>query len=247
MDVKVKICGLTNLADAQAALAGGADLLGFIFFPKSPRHVTPERVRDILAGLEAHRQVGQGGVLTVGVFVNESPQAVAQILDFCGLDLAQLHGEEPPTMLGLDDAPAEPLGEDRSLLRGRAYKALRPRSPEEARDLARCYALPRHLQAGGHLPAFLLDAYHPQLRGGTGEIGDWRLAASLAARYPLLLAGGLSPANVAQAVQTVHPWGVDVSSGVEQSPGQKDHAALRAFITAAKQIAVSREEIASGR
>jgi phosphoribosylanthranilate isomerase len=247
MDVKVKICGLTNLADARAALAGGADLLGFIFFPKSPRHVTPERVRDILAGLEAHRQVGQGGVLTVGVFVNESPQAVAQILDFCGLDLAQLHGEEPPTMLGLDDDPAKPLGEDRSLLRGRAYKALRPRSPEEARDLARRYALSPHLRAGGHLPAFLLDAYHSQLRGGTGETGDWRLAASLAAQYPLLLAGGLTPPNVAQAVQTVRPWGVDVASGVEQSPGQKDHAALRAFITAAKQIAVSREEIASDR
>jgi phosphoribosylanthranilate isomerase len=238
MDVKVKICGLTNLADAQVALAGGADLLGFIFFPKSPRHVTPERVRDILAGLEAHRQVGQGGVLTVGVFVNESPQVVAQILDCCGLDLAQLHGEELPTMLGLDDDSAEPLGEDRSLLRGRAYKALRPRSPEEARDLACRYALPRHLQAGSHLPAFLLDAYHPQLRGGTGEAGDWRLAASLAAQYPLLLAGGLCPANVAQAVQTVRPWGVDVSSGVEQSPGQKDHAALRAFIAAAKQMAV---------
>jgi phosphoribosylanthranilate isomerase len=247
MDVKVKICGLTNLADAQAALAGGADLLGFIFFPKSPRYVTPERVRDILAGLEPHGQVGRGGVLTVGVFVNESSQAVAQILDFCGLDLAQLHGEEPPTMLGLDDAPVEPLGEERLLLHGRAYKALRPRSPEEARDLARRYALPRQLQAGGHLPAFLLDAYHPQLRGGTGETGDWRLAASLAARYPLLLAGGLTPANVAQAVQTVHPWGVDVSSGVEQSPGQKDHAALRAFITAAKQMAVNREEIASDR
>jgi phosphoribosylanthranilate isomerase len=244
MDVKVKVCGLTSLSDAEAALAAGADLLGFIFFPKSPRYVTPEQVRDILAGLEPHRQVGQGVVLTVGVFVNESPQTVAQILDFCGLDLSQLHGEEPPTMLGLDADPAEPLGEGRSLLRGRAYKALRPRSPEEAKDMARRYALPPHLQADGHLPAFLLDAYHPQLRGGTGETGDWRLAASLAARYPLLLAGGLTPANVAQAVR---PWGVDVASGVEKSPGQKDHAALRAFIAAANQMAVSREGIASDR
>jgi phosphoribosylanthranilate isomerase len=247
MDVKVKLCGLTNLADAQAALAAGADLLGFIFFPKSPRYVTPEQVRDILAGLEPQGQVAQASVLTVGVFVNESPQAMAQILDFCGLDLAQLHGEEPPAMLGLDDDSAEALEADRSLMRGRAYKALRPRSPEEAGDLARRYALPSDLQAGGHLPAFLLDAYHPQLRGGTGEMGDWELAASLAAWYPLLLAGGLTPANVTQAVRAVRPWGVDVSSGVEKSPGQKDHAALRAFIAAAKQMAVSREGIASDR
>jgi phosphoribosylanthranilate isomerase len=261
MDVKVKICGVTNLADARAATAAGADLLGFIFFPKSPRHVTPERVRDILAAAEP----GQVGVTTVGVFVNESPQTIAQVLDFCRLDVAQLHGEEPPAMLGLEDGSAEVLAvkslapglrqrarepgqadephadveQGRSLVCGRAYKALRPSSPEEARVLAHRYALPPYLRAGGRLPAFLLDAYHPHRRGGTGKTGDWRLASSLAGQYQLLLAGGLNPRNVARAVQTVQPWGVDVASGVEESPGQKDHVALRAFVAAAKQLGAS--------
>ena len=224
MDVKVKICGTTNLVDAQRAMASGADLLGFIFFPKSPRYVTPEQVRDILAAAEP----GRLGVRTVGVFVNEPPQAIAQILSFCGLDLAQLHGEESPDTLGLETS--------QSPVRGRAYKALRPRSPEEATESAYRYALPTSFRAQGHLPAFLLDAYHPQLRGGTGEISDWGLASSLARQYPLLLAGGLTPTNVAQAVRFVRPWGVDVASGVEETPGQKDHAALHAFIAAAKAI-----------
>jgi phosphoribosylanthranilate isomerase len=231
MDVKVKICGLTNLVDTQAALAVGADVLGFIFFPKSPRYVEPERVREILGALNPDRRV----VLTVGVFVNESIEAIAQILDFCGLDLAQLHGEEPPSMLSLDDGSAgESADRDPSPLRGRAYKAVRPRSAEEAAALADQYALPASARRGGQLPALLLDAYHPQLRGGTGQTGDWRLAVPLAAQYPLLLAGGLNPSNVAEAVRSVRPWGVDVASGVEKSPGQKDHAAMEALLRAVR-------------
>jgi phosphoribosylanthranilate isomerase len=227
MDVKVKICGLTSLADASVAVNAGADLLGFIFFPKSLRYVTPEGVRNILNALEPGRAV----VLTVGVFVNETPDTVAQVIDFCGLDVAQLHGEEPPGQLGLEDGSP---GQGPSPLRGRAFKALRPRSLQEGLALTQRYALPTHLRQGGRLPAFLVDAYHPDLRGGTGEVGDWRLAAALANRHPLLLAGGLNPGNVAQAVQSVQPWGVDVSSGVESSPGQKDHAALHAFVSAVR-------------
>jgi len=245
MAIKVKICGLTNLADAQAALASGADMLGFIFFPKSPRYVPPERVREIVQGLRCDRRerslpvgpptadgherrptaVGSrwSAVVTVGVFVNESSAAVAQILDFCGLDLAQLHGEEPPEMVTGD-------------LRGRSYKALRPRSLDEALDLANRYAPASCLRGEDRRPALLVDAYHPHLHGGTGETGDWSLAAALAGRYPLLLAGGLCPANVAGAVRAVRPWGVDVSSGVESAPGQKDHAALQAFVARAKAI-----------
>ncbi len=226
MALKVKICGLTNLADAQAALAAGADLLGFIFFPKSPRYVPPERVRAIIQALGFDRD-RQSAVATVGVFVNESSAAVAQILDFCGLDLAQLHGEEAPEMVTGD-------------LHGRSYKALRPRSLDEALDLASRYApasSPRPSLGGEeHRPALLVDAYHPHLRGGTGETGDWSMAAALAGRYPLLLAGGLCPANVAEAVRAVRPWGVDVSSGVESAPGQKDHAAMQAFVAAAQAI-----------
>jgi phosphoribosylanthranilate isomerase len=225
MDVKVKVCGITNRPDAQEAVEAGADLLGFIFFPKSPRWVTPEQVRDILGVIR------QANVLRVGVFVNESAQHIAQVLDFCGLDLAQLHGEEPPAVLGLGGGKTHM---PRSPLRGRAYKAVRPSSLEEALVLAQRYALPPQRQGQDLLPAFLLDAYHPELRGGTGRTGDWQLAVSLAIQHPLLLAGGLAPANIAQAVRIVRPWGVDVASGVEKAPGQKDHAALRAFITAAK-------------
>jgi len=223
--VHVKVCGITDAADARAAIAAGADLLGFIFFPKSPRYVPPERVRDILDAVEP----GRAGVRSVGVFVDEPIQAVTQILDFCGLDLAQLHGDEPPAMLGLEGQAQGPA----PTLAGRAYKALRPRSAEEAADLAARYALP------AHLPALLVDAYHPHLRGGTGETADWQLAAGLARQYALLLAGGLTPANVAQAVKAVRPWGVDVSSGVESSPGHKDHAALHAFIQAIRSTPYS--------
>jgi phosphoribosylanthranilate isomerase len=254
MAVRVKICGLTNLADAQAALAAGADMLGFIFFPKSPRYITPERAREIIQALKFDRRrptADQGqypaatpalapersagasvsgrlsAVGTVGVFVDESSAAVAQILDFCGLDLAQLHGEEPPEMI-TDD------------LHGRAYKALRPRSLDEAYELASRYVPTSSLRlppgSEGCQPALLVDAYHPHLRGGTGETGDWSLAAALTGRYPLLLAGGLCPANVAEAVRAVRPWGVDVSSGVESAPGQKDHAAMRTFVAAAKAV-----------
>jgi phosphoribosylanthranilate isomerase len=274
--IHVKVCGITDAADARAAMAAGADLLGFIFFPKSPRYVPPERVRDILSAMEPSR----AGVLTVGVFVDEASETVLQILEFCGLDLAQLHGDEPPAMLGLagdewrvtsdewrvtgDDAErgsprhSSPVTRHSSLvtrhssrvtrqvyhastLAGRAYKALRPRSAEEAADLAARYALPAHLRAGARLPALLVDAYHPHLRGGTGETADWRLAADLAEKHALLLAGGLTPANVAQAVEIVRPWGVDVSSGVEAAPGHKDHAALHAFIQAIRSTQYARE------
>jgi phosphoribosylanthranilate isomerase len=254
MALKVKLCGLTNLADAQAAVAAGADLLGFIFFPKSPRYVTPERVREIVQGLELDRRPPTAAVchlclpevdrrrsavsghpsavVTVGVFVNESSAAVAQILDFCGLDLAQLHGEEPPETVTGD-------------LCGRSYKALRPRSLDEALALASRYAPAPPLEGETTCPALMVDAYHPHLRGGTGETGDWGLAAALAGRYSLLLAGGLGPANVAEAVRAVRPWGVDVSSGVESAPGQKDHAAVRAFVAAAKGISDQQSAVSS--
>jgi len=214
--IQLKVCGLTNLADARAS--AGADMLGFIFFPRSPRCVTPEQVRHILDGLDSAR----AGVIAVGVFVDEQPETIRQVLDFCGLDAAQLHGDEPPGAL--------------EQLARRAYKALRPVPAAQGEALAPRYALPDGRRQGGQLPALLLDAFHPQLRGGSGRTADWQLASRLASRYPLLLAGGLTPGNVAQAVQAVHPWGVDVSSGVECAPGRKDHAALAAFIAAVRRL-----------
>lgn len=218
--VQVKICGLTNLEDAQVAAEAGADLLGFIFYQKSPRYVDPEAVARIVSMIRNSSRVDyliSGPPRFVGVFVNAAPDEIAATLDRCGLDLAQLHGEEDPASL--------------AALAGRAFKAVRPRTVAEAEDAARRYA-PVSQQAG---PDILLDAYHPALRGGTGEIGDWSLAAGLASRYRVLLAGGLTPDNVAAAIRQVAPWGVDVASGVEAAPGRKDHGRVREFIKAARK------------
>ena len=217
---RIKICGLTNIDDALAAAQAGADLLGFIFYEESPRYITPTQVRDIVAQLRSadHRSplTAHRSPRLVGVFVNPSLEQVVRTLDYCGLDLAQLHGEEAPELL--------------AALPGRAFKALRPRDEIEAASQAGRFA--RFGPASG--PDLLVDAYHPTLRGGAGQTGDWSLAASLAAQHRLLLAGGLSVDNVAQAIAQVRPWGVDVASGVEATPGRKDHGRVRAFVAAAR-------------
>ena len=208
---QVKICGITSLTDAQVAVDAGADMVGFVCYPKSPRYISPQAIADILAHLRRPPECR-----AVGVFVNESAENIRRILETTGLDLAQLHGDEPPVIL--------------ERLERRGFKALRPSSLAEAEADAAWYA-----DLGPRTgPDLLLDAHHPHLYGGTGQRGDWRIAAALAKHYRLLLAGGLSPDNVAQAVAQVQPWGVDVSSGVERSPGQKDHDAIQSFIRAAK-------------
>ena len=221
MSVRVKICGLTTLDDALVAASAGADYLGFILWPGSKRAVTAQGVARIVAALRSR----PGCPLLVGVFVNEEPGRAAVLLEICGLDLAQLSGEEPPAHVG---DPASPLY-------GRAYKALRPSSLAEAEAEAEWYAPP---EPAGDRPALLLDSYHPVLRGGTGETGDWTLAAAMATQEPrLMLAGGLTPDNVAEAVRQVRPFAVDVARGVEGAPGQKDAAKVRAFIHKAKEAA----------
>lgn len=208
----VKVCGITNLEDARCAIDAGADLLGFIFYAKSPRAVTPDAAREIIG--EVRRLSDRGtAVKCVGVFVNASPADMLRLLDDVGLDFAQLSGDEPPDTL--------------AAMRGRAYKAVRTWNDASA-DFVR--------SAGddAFLPDLLLDANHATLYGGSGQRADVKLAASLAGRYRLLLAGGLTPDNVAEAVQAIRPWGVDVASGVEASPGKKDHAKVRAFVAAAK-------------
>ncbi|PWH18646.1 MAG: N-(5'-phosphoribosyl)anthranilate isomerase [Ardenticatenia bacterium] len=217
--VHVKICGLTNLRDALTAAEAGADMLGFIFYPGSPRYVSPDQARVVVTALHAQYP----HVRTVGVFVNETPATVWQILEYCGIQLAQLHGEEPAEWL------KEP-----SVLAGRAYKALRPRSQAEADRLAAEYALLFSPAEHAGIPSLLVDAYHITARGGSGQLANWDIAARLAQRYPLLLAGGLTSGNVTRAIQHVRPWGVDVASGVEQAPGRKDPVAMRTFIHFAK-------------
>lgn len=219
--VKVKICGITNFEDALAAVVAGADLLGFIFYPPSSRSISVEDAQKIVAQL---RQTADPLPQLVGVFVNEPAERVAAILDGCGLDFAQLSGDEVPSMIGDPTSP----------LYGRAFKVLKPTSLAEAEAEVEWY-LPPEAEAMATYPTLLLDTYHPTLAGGTGQIMNWTIAASLAEQIPgLMLAGGLTPNNVAEAIRVVRPYAVDVASGVEVSPGRKDHDKVRAFIQAAK-------------
>ncbi|HAJ36555.1 MAG TPA: N-(5'-phosphoribosyl)anthranilate isomerase [Chloroflexi bacterium] len=212
----VKICGLTNLEDALVAAETGADLLGFILYPKSPRYVAPETITAIVAGV---RKAFALPPRCVGVFVNASTAQVLATLDQTKLDLAQLHGDESASEV--------------AALRGRGFKAMRPTNLETA--LAAIDAFASLGAAAG--PQLLVDAYTPNAYGGAGQVADWSLAAAVAQRVDrLLLAGGLTPENVADAVRQVKPWGVDVASGVERAPGRKDHAKVRAFIAAAKNL-----------
>lgn len=213
--MRVKICGLTRLDDARAALDAGADLLGFNFYPPSPRCVAPESAASIIARLRT--EFAGRAFLAVGVFVNETPERVRATLAQCGLDRAQLHGDETPETV----RAAGPA----------AFKALRPASLAEAETWINAQAAPDDSRVE---PAYLIDASHPSLYGGTGQTGDWALARALAARFPILLAGGLSADNVSAAVLAVRPWGVDTASGVERAPGLKDAAKMRAFIAAAR-------------
>lgn len=213
--MRIKICGITNLEDARVAAAAGADFLGFIFYPRSPRYIAPEVAGRIVAALRTEGLA----VATVGVFVDAPLAEIERTMRVAGLDLAQLHGGEPAAQM--------------QALSGRAFKALRPRpgNDVEAEVLLYLSVAPGAIWA----PQLLVDAYHPGAYGGTGQTGDWRLAHALARRCErLLLAGGLTPDNVTQAIAAVQPWGVDVSSGVEVSPGRKDHGRVRAFIAAAR-------------
>ncbi|HEY6168584.1 MAG TPA: phosphoribosylanthranilate isomerase [Verrucomicrobiae bacterium] len=207
MSVFVKICGITSEADARVAVDAGADAVGFMFHQGSPRFVTPELVEQVIAALPAR-------VAKVGVFVNVPPDMVRAVAARCGLDTLQFHGDESPGYCG-QFAPLT------------VWKAIAVKDRE---SLSR---LPPY-----EIDAWLLDAHVPGQRGGTGAMFNWDLAVDAKSLgRPILLAGGLTPANVADAVRHVQPWGVDVSSGVESAPGRKDHAKLRAFIQAARAAA----------
>lgn len=206
----IKICGLTRLEDVQTAVSLGADMLGFNFYPPSPRCLTPAQAAPLVAAMRAAGR----RVLAVGIFVDMPLDDVRSVMAACDLDLAQLCGAEPPAAL--------------AALNGRAFKAIRPRTPAEATQQVAQFA------RAGTPPALLIDAYRPGAYGGTGHTGDWALAAGVARSHPILLAGGLTPANVATAVNQVQPWGVDVASGVESAPGIKDAGKMQQFITAAR-------------
>ena len=193
----VKICGITRLEDAEAAVAAGASAIGFIFWPKSPRFVDPHRARTIAAALPPF-------VTPVGVFVNQPIEYVNGVASLVRLGAVQLHGDETP---GFAAAVSHPVIKALSL---------------DADD-------PQVWPAQVRL---LLDVYDTDARGGTGRTIDWTAAADLAARREIVLAGGLTPGNVADALARVRPFGIDVSSGVERAPGIKDHQRLKALFEA---------------
>lgn len=206
MAVRVKICGITRLDDLRAACDAGADALGFVFYARSPRHLLIEQASALVAALPPF-------VTSVGLFVDAEPVFVRQVLKDVPLDLLQFHGNESP---------------DACRGFGRPYlKAVRVRP---GTDLLK-YAADYHDALG-----LLLDAYVPDVPGGTGERFDWSLIPAHFPK-PVVLSGGLTPENVAEAVRRVKPWAVDVSSGVEAGPGIKDAAKVVAFIENARGTA----------
>jgi phosphoribosylanthranilate isomerase len=195
----VKICGITRRQDAEAAIAAGAQAIGFVFWPKSPRFVEPELARQIAA-------VVPPGVRAIGVFVDQPASDVNAIAKRVGLTDVQLHGDEDADYLGHMThhvLKALPLGG----------------------------AAPR-LDSWPPGITILLDVHDPVRKGGTGRTADWAAAAELARQRDVILAGGLNPENVKEAIESVRPWGIDVSSGVESSPGIKDHPRLKALFEA---------------
>ena len=219
--IKVKICGLMTFDDALQAAEAGADMLGLNFFKRSPRYIDPDDAREICDGLRA--QLGEQCPVLVGVFVNELVANISTITIKVGLDFAQLSGDESDSML--------------KELRGIGFKAIQPMNKEMTLEDVRYYA--PHFPQDERAPSILLDAYHPHLYGGTGEQASIEVALAVKAAVPrMMLAGGLNPDNVAERIQAIHPWGVDVASGVEMpdSPGVKDPARLKRFIEAVRSV-----------
>lgn len=198
------MCGITNIEDALAAQALGADAIGMVF-AKSPRRVEKEQAREIVQALPPF-------VHLVGVFVDEEKGVIEDIADFCRLTVLQFHGAESPEYCA---------GFGR-----RVIKAFRISQRED---------IERMKPYQGKVNAFLLDTYHPVLAGGTGQTFDWDMAKEAGKIGPIILAGGLNPDNVEAAIRAVKPYAVDVSSGVEMSPGKKDHDRIRLFIERAQQ------------
>lgn len=201
--VKVKICGITNTEDALAAVDCGADALGFVFFKESPRHVAPELAREIISLLPPF-------VTTVGVFVNEEIQAMREIMTLGGINLLQLHGDEPPEACAAWH---------------RVIKAFRVKDFTDLKPLEKC-----------RVSAYLLDTFTPESFGGTGMIFNWDIAVEAKRYGRIILSGGLNPENVEKAVRWVRPYAVDVSTGVESEKGKKDLKKMQEFIVKAKGL-----------
>ena len=213
----VKICGIRTIADGLMCAEAGADLLGLNFYPPSPRYLEVDEAQEIVTALRT--KLGDSCPVLVGVFVNESPQHITNVMDVVGLDYAQLSGDEPTTDLGV--------------LNGRAFKALRPVDVEMATNSV--WKIANYWLEDERVPIVLIDAYHPKLYGGTGEQASASVFQAVQQSAPrVMLAGGLTPDNVHQRIGELQPWGVDVASGVEDDSQMKDASKVKAFIDAAR-------------
>jgi len=204
--MKIKICGITNLQDALAAVDYGTDALGFVFYPNSPRYVTIDEAREITAQLPPF-------VMTVGVFVNEKPEKIREVMASANLKALQLQGDEPPQ----DCSVWSPT-----------IKAFRVKDFIDLNPLENYKGI----------SAYLLDTYAPASYGGTGQIFNWDIALEAKRFGKIILAGGLTPENIEKAIRWVKPYAVDVSSGIEAEKGKKDLKKMREFIERARKAAL---------
>jgi phosphoribosylanthranilate isomerase len=202
MPPKLKICGITELEDARYCAGAGADYLGFIQHEDSPRYIAPDEAAKIIDWVH--------GPAPVGVFVNDSAEAVNRTADNASFALVQLHGNEPPEVCAAIEAPVV-----------KAVRVLHDASATQLRTFMEPYV--------EHVDFFLLDTHSTSLWGGTGESFNWRLARELSADFPLFLAGGIDSGNVEEAVRTMRPYAVDLSSGLETEPGKKSFEKMERF------------------
>lgn len=212
--VKVKICGITNPEDALASCEYGADALGFIFWRKSPRFIETEKAKEIIEELPPF-------VTTVGVFVDEDADTINEIVKGVGLHAVQLHGNESPEFCGS--------------IQSMVIKTFRVKGAQVMGTGMRGQGVNKEMERYS-VSAYLLDTYREDVEGGTGATFSWGIAKDAIKAGKIILAGGLTPENVKQAIKIVMPYAVDVSSGVEEMPGKKDLKKVMDFIEAAKGI-----------
>ena len=204
MRTRAKICGITRIDDIQSVVHAGADAIGFVFFPPSPRSVTAEQAHVLIQNVPAYVQ-------TVGLFVNASLSEITDILKKAPVDILQFHGDETP----------EQCKQISQLVGRRWYKAIQVKPEMDV-----IAEIQQYQQAGAS--AVLLDAWHPELKGGTGHSFDWAQFPKL--DIPLILAGGLKPDNIEDAIKTTNAYAVDVSGGVESAKGIKDKKLIEQFM-----------------
>ena len=204
MRTRAKICGITRVEDVQSVVQSGADAIGLVFYPPSPRHVSIEQAQILVKHIPAYVQV-------VGLFVNATADEIAEVLKLVPLDMLQFHGDETPEH-------CQTIAQHTAR---RWYKAIQVKP-----DLDVIACIKKYQDAGAS--AVLLDAWHPELKGGTGHSFDWTQFPQL--DIPLILAGGLKPDNIEEAIQTAQPFAVDVSGGVESAKGIKDQQLIQRFM-----------------